>query len=203
MPNSWTTRLLIGALVPGLAVTLAQSPEKPAQAHSEFYQYHEPSTRERQRALPPRQERSAAAPRADSGARASQRIEPSPSDDLPPIEATEATPPPPPDDRPYDTQLLRLAEILGAIHFMRELCSAQEGQLWREQMQELIRLEGSSAARQAKLVRSFNSGYRGYSLTYRTCTASARLVIDRLTDEGAEIALALAEPSELAVSAID
>ena len=35
------------------------------------------------------------------------------------------------DDRPYDDKLLRLSEILGAIHYLRELCGAREGQTWR------------------------------------------------------------------------
>ena len=29
------------------------------------------------------------------------------------------------DDRPYDNKLLRLSEILGAVHYLRELCGAR------------------------------------------------------------------------------
>src|SRR5680860_297605 len=82
-----------------------------------------------------------------------------PGDDLPPIVPRESTAPPPPDDRPYDNKLMRLAEILGAVHYLRELCGAQEGQLWREQMKEILRNEGTTAVRRAKLVNSFNDGY--------------------------------------------
>ena len=106
--------------------------------------------------------------------------------------------PPPPDDRPYDAKLLRLAEILGAVHYLRELCGAQEGQLWRDQMKEIVKNEGSTAVRRAKLVNSFNDGYRGYRRTYRTCTSSATLAITRFSTEGAQIAAALAKPSHYA-----
>ena len=75
-----------------------------------------------------------------------------PADDLPPIIPRESSTPPPPDDRPYDAKLMRLAEILGAVHYLRELCGAQEGQLWRDQMKEIVRNEGSTAVRRAKLV---------------------------------------------------
>src|SRR5208282_2006274 len=78
-----------------------------------------------------------------------------------------------PEDRPYDNQLFRLAEILGTLHYLRELCGANEGQVWREHMRELVAAEGSSALRRAKLVESFNRGYRDYSRTYRTCTQPA------------------------------
>jgi uncharacterized protein (TIGR02301 family) len=117
---------------------------------------------------------------------------------LPPIIPRESSTPPPPDDRPYDAKLLRLAEILGAVHYLRELCGAQEGQLWRDQMKEIVRNEGSTAVRRAKLVNSFNDGYRGYRRTYRTCTSSATLAVTRFSVEGAQIASALAKPSHYA-----
>ena len=121
---------------------------------------------------------------------------PPPGDDLPPIVARESTAPPPPDDRPYDTKLLRLAEILGAVHYLRELCGAEEKQLWREQMKAIIKNEATTATRRAKLVNSFNDGYRGYRRTYRNCTSSATLAASRFTSEGARIAASLAKTSE-------
>jgi uncharacterized protein (TIGR02301 family) len=121
-----------------------------------------------------------------------------PGDDLPPIVPRESTAPPPPDDRPYDDKLMRLAEILGAIHYLRELCGASEGQVWREQMKEILRNEGTTAVRRAKLVNAFNDGYRGYRRTYRTCTQSATLATNRFSTEGATIAAALAQNSTYA-----
>lgn len=92
-----------------------------------------------------------------------------------------------PDQRPYDEKLLRLAEILGAVHFLRELCGANDGQYWRERMDELLRSEGSSAQRQARLTRTFNQGYRNYARTYATCTPTAQTTIKRFLAEGAQI----------------
>src|SRR5262249_40416861 len=74
------------------------------------------------------------------------------------------------DTKPYDDKLMRLSEILGAVHYLRELCGANDGQKWRDQMRELMDTEGSSALRRAKLTRSFNNGYRAYSRTYGTCS---------------------------------
>ena len=93
--------------------------------------------------------------------------------------------------RPYDDKLLRLCEVLGAVHYLRELCGANDGQLWRDRMKELMDTEGSSALRRAKLTRSFNNGYRSYSRTYNTCSASAQTAINRFLAEGAEIASSL------------
>jgi uncharacterized protein (TIGR02301 family) len=121
-----------------------------------------------------------------------------PGDDLPPIVPRESSAPPPPDDRPYDNKLMRLAEILGAVHYLRELCGAQEGQIWRDQMKEILRNEGTTAVRRAKLVNAFNDGYRGYRRTYRTCTQSATLATTRFSTEGATIAASLAAGSTFA-----
>src|SRR5580765_5469028 len=84
-----------------------------------------------------------------------------------------------PDTRPYDERLMRLSEILGAVHYLRELCGANDRQAWRDRMKELMDAEGSTALRRAKLTRSFNNGYRSYSRTYNSCTPSAQTAISR------------------------
>lgn len=90
--------------------------------------------------------------------------------------------------KPYDDRLLRLSEVLGAVHFLRELCGNNDGMLWRDRMQELINAEGASPTRRLKLTRAFNTGYRSYSRTYATCTPSAQTAIARFLAEGSEIA---------------
>lgn len=92
-----------------------------------------------------------------------------------------------PDAKPYDDKLMRISEILGAIHYLRELCGANEGQYWRERMRELMDAEGSSALRRARLTRAFNQGYRSYSRTYNTCSPSAQTAITRFVTEGAQL----------------
>lgn len=91
------------------------------------------------------------------------------------------------ESKPYDDKLLRLSEILGAIHYLRELCGANEGQYWRERMKELMDAEGSSALRRARLTRAFNQGYRSYSRTYNSCTPSAQTAVTKFISEGAEL----------------
>lgn len=95
------------------------------------------------------------------------------------------------DSKPYDEKLIRLAELLGAVHYLRELCSADDGQIWRDRMRELVDSEGTSALRRAKLTRSFNQGYRSYSRTYISCTPSAQTTITRFLTEGAQLSDAL------------
>ena len=92
------------------------------------------------------------------------------------------------DSKPYDDRLMRLSEILGAVHYLRELCGSNDGQIWRDRMRELMDAEGSTALRRARLTRSFNSGYRSYSRTYNSCTPSAQTAINRFLAEGADIA---------------
>lgn len=91
------------------------------------------------------------------------------------------------DAKPYDDKLVRLSEILGAVHYLRELCGANDGQLWRDRMKELMDAEGSSALRRARLTRSFNQGYMSFSRTYKTCTPSAQTTVTRYLTEGTQI----------------
>lgn len=91
-------------------------------------------------------------------------------------------------EKPYDDRLLRLSEILGAVHYLRELCGANEGQTWRDRMREIVDAEGSSALRRARFTRSFNQGYQSYSKTHKVCTATAQTAISRFMSEGVQIA---------------
>ena len=105
--------------------------------------------------------------------------------------AQPAGPPQPPaqdQPAPYDHDLQRLSEILGALHVLRGLCNSNEGQKWRTEAQALIDAEAPSGDRHDLMVSSFNRGYRGFQQSYRTCTPAADVVIRRYLDEGAKIA---------------
>jgi len=88
---------------------------------------------------------------------------------------------------PYDRDLARLAEILGALQYLRQLCGASEGQAWRSEMQALLDAEAPDGPRRDRLIASFNRGYRGFQQTYRTCTPAAEIAIERYLHEGARI----------------
>ena len=89
---------------------------------------------------------------------------------------------------PYDRDLQRLSEILGALHFLRGICNSDEGQKWRTEAQALIDAEAPSGTRREQMVASFNRGYRGFQQTYRNCTPAADIVVRRYLEEGAKIA---------------
>ena len=88
---------------------------------------------------------------------------------------------------PFDGDLQRLAEILGALHYLRGICGTNEGPKWRNQMQALIDAETPSGDRRTRMIAGFNRGYNGFQQTYRTCTPAATVAIRRYVDEGAKI----------------
>ena len=88
---------------------------------------------------------------------------------------------------PFDGDLQRLAEILGALHYLRGVCGTNEGQKWRGEMQALIDAETPSGDRRSRMVASFNRGYNGFQQTYRTCTPAANTAIGRYLTEGSRI----------------
>ena len=89
---------------------------------------------------------------------------------------------------PFDGSLQRLAELLGALHYLRGICGANEGQKWRNEMQSLVDAETPGGDRRAKMIASFNRGYRAFQQSYRTCTPAADFAIRRYLAEGAKIA---------------
>jgi uncharacterized protein (TIGR02301 family) len=87
----------------------------------------------------------------------------------------------------FETELQRLSEILGALHYLRGLCGAKDGQKWRNEMRALLDAEAQAPERRTKLMASFNRGYNGFQQIYRSCTDAADLAIRRYLDEGAKI----------------
>jgi uncharacterized protein (TIGR02301 family) len=98
---------------------------------------------------------------------------------------------PPP---PYEPQLLRLSEIMGALTYLQTVCAASGDGVatpaapWREQMENLISAEGAGPSRREKLAGAYNRGLQGYAFSYRVCTPNARLARQRFLDEGAQLA---------------
>ena len=99
-----------------------------------------------------------------------------------------STPPAQDEPAPYDKDLQRLSEILGALHFLRGICGTNEGQKWRDEAQTLIDAEAPAGTRHDQMIASFNRGYRGFQQSYRTCTPAADTVIRRYLEEGAKLA---------------
>jgi uncharacterized protein (TIGR02301 family) len=91
------------------------------------------------------------------------------------------------DAAPFDGDLQRLAEILGALHYLRGICGSNEGGKWRNEMQALIDAETPSGDRRARMIAGFNRGYNGFQQTYRTCTPAATVAIRRYIEEGSKI----------------
>jgi uncharacterized protein (TIGR02301 family) len=54
-------------------------------------------------------------------------------------------------------------------------------------MQALIEAETAPGDRRARIVASFNRGYRSFQQSYRTCTPAADLAIRRYLEEGSKI----------------
>jgi hypothetical protein len=87
-----------------------------------------------------------------------------------------------------EESLGRLSEIMGALHYLRGICKASEGNRWRAEMQALLDAEGNNADRKARMLASFNRGYGNFQQTYRTCTPAAELAVKRYLEEGVKLA---------------
>jgi uncharacterized protein (TIGR02301 family) len=122
-----------------------------------------------------------------SAADAAERHKDKPPVSLP-APAARPSPVPPPETKAYDPQLMRLAEILGALTYLRTLCGQKDADVWRGRMQALLDAEGNPPVRKEKLAGAYNRGIEGYRFAYRTCTPNAHVVIGRFLEEGQRIA---------------
>jgi len=90
--------------------------------------------------------------------------------------------------RGLDEGLERMAEILGSLHYLDNLCyearKEQASNEWRHFMDRLI-LTGNLIPRQrSRLVHAFNRSYRSFSENHHQCTRSAIEATDLYRKEG-------------------
>jgi uncharacterized protein (TIGR02301 family) len=120
---------------------------------------------------------------APNAAPASKTAPPAPSPETPP---TAERPP------PYEPQLLRLAQMMGALAYLRDLCGAGDGKKFRAGMTGLLGAEGVSESRRDLLAGAYNRGFQDYQTTYRSCTPAANEIINRYLSETARLAAEVA-----------
>ncbi|WP_175868734.1 TIGR02301 family protein [Bartonella gabonensis] len=84
---------------------------------------------------------------------------------------------------PYEKKLLRLAEILGSLHFLQNLCEPPTNQ-WYDYMNALIETEHPIPQRRAYFYEAFNEAYRAFSENYHHCTQTALEANQRYIKEG-------------------
>jgi uncharacterized protein (TIGR02301 family) len=59
-------------------------------------------------------------------------------------------------------------------------------------MEALLEAEGTTPGRRERLAGAYNRGYRGFALTYRTCTPNAHAAVARYVREGESLSRTLA-----------
>ncbi|WP_020177876.1 TIGR02301 family protein [Methylopila sp. M107] len=121
-----------------------------------------------------------------------------PSDRKParPAPTPQAAPPPPPPATapdpnappPYEPQMMRLAELLGALHHLRTVCKAPDADLWRDRLAALIEADAPTQERRDRLAGAFNSSFRTWARSYRSCTPAAETASRMFLAETAKLA---------------
>lgn len=94
---------------------------------------------------------------------------------------------------PYDDKLAQLAEILGSLDFIRNLCENDSEPQWKTMMGQLLDSDAKDEPeRRERLTASYNRGYRTYSAIQTTCSSQLRSTAERYRIEGATLATEIA-----------
>jgi uncharacterized protein (TIGR02301 family) len=93
-------------------------------------------------------------------------------------------------------QLERLAELLGALSYLRPLCGIADDASTRA-VAAAIAAESTSEVLRARIVSSFNRGFEGFATIHRKCTPNAAFVVELYQSEAAALAGELADGGAL------
>ena len=88
---------------------------------------------------------------------------------------------------PYEPQLLRLTELMGSLHFLRQLCGGIDAPEWRSRMEDFLASENPSPLRRARFITQFNRGYQAFDTTYTSCTRAAEEATRLFVAEGKKL----------------
>jgi uncharacterized protein (TIGR02301 family) len=97
--------------------------------------------------------------------------------------APDKPPAPPRKPPPYEAQLLRLAQMVGALAYLRDVCGAGDGETFRAKLATLIQAEGVGDETRDFVAGAYNEAYRSYAASYRTCTPAAKEIIAHFLKE--------------------
>lgn len=99
-----------------------------------------------------------------------------------------AQPAPPPPPTGYEPLLLRLAEVMGGVAYLSDLCggAVQAPDAVRRKMQELIDTEAQNELQRERLAGAYNRGFTGYQM-HRICRPGSRIALERLVQEGTRL----------------
>ena len=79
---------------------------------------------------------------------------------------------------PFEPQLLKMAELMGALAFLADICSneasnAQSGQIWRDKTALLMDAETSGPRLRGLMAGAYNRGYSDLEVNYKGCSQPA------------------------------
>ncbi len=89
-------------------------------------------------------------------------------------------------------QLLRIAEIMGAVHYLHGQCDRNDNQTWRNNMARLIELEQPTQETRTLMIERFNAAYETQRQRFRKCNKKRAREAARLAQEGELLAADMA-----------
>ncbi|PHR57373.1 MAG: TIGR02301 family protein [Robiginitomaculum sp.] len=101
-----------------------------------------------------------------------------------------------PVQRPPDTRrtMEKLAETIGAIHYLHVVCQGRKTQDWRDRMVEMLELENPGYRARGRLIGAFNQGYRQQARRFPDCGSQIDRQIQIKAEQGRILSDALADP---------
>lgn len=99
-----------------------------------------------------------------------------------------------------DKGLMRLAEIFGSVHHLRDVCGANDGPLWRNKMIDMMNAAELSSKDRQRMITHFNDAYYDARTRYPYCSNHAAKRANGLFDEAHRLAARLSRGAQTSMS---
>jgi uncharacterized protein (TIGR02301 family) len=91
-------------------------------------------------------------------------------------------------------KLIELAYVLGESHALKQTCQGHSNYYWYTRMKQLLDVEASDQALQARLANNFNTGYAAGKAAFPTCGKDLKAEAAKLALRGQGLAEQLSKP---------
>lgn len=81
-------------------------------------------------------------------------------------------------------ELLRIAGIMGAVHYLHGQCDGSGTQIWRDNMKRLIELEQPAPEVRQTMIERFNAQYEAQRKRFSKCNKKRAKEAARMAEEG-------------------
>ncbi len=96
-----------------------------------------------------------------------------------------------------NSNVIRISEILGALHHIEALCTKSTGMVWRVQMFAMLSAYSDNEDMHENMIQKFNESYYNFSSDHVYCSPLTKRIMTHMIEEGKTVSSHLSQSNQV------